>query len=736
MKKKKLQEMKMLSATAAMMKLAKEDIMTERVQEYYGRCYKQEAYQYGLYLRCVIQHDILKVALFMTKFMKSGGKLPAYELYFDCKKRDFITYDRLRGKWTNAKLDRIDLPWYAYHLQEQWISEKDHKKISQYLKTEKRGCRALLDFQEQVRKEQLEQRHKKEFAPWDRDMAQIKPLPKDWEHWMEKQAIDEHYIFYDYTRKGAETGYCTYCEREVPIQNPRYNKEGTCPCCKHRVVFKSEKKSGRVRTKEYGMYLIQRCANGIVIRGFEGYRTHKWDNHREASVYSMEKVRVFCSDKGKLLRAYYLGWYKSHLRWIPVGFYHYSYYNYGTWRYNPYVPSGKVYPKTLPSLAKKELRCTGLVEYIKRMDKVDPADYLDTWTIVPQLEQLEKAGLYTLVQQCLRNAEDIIEVIRCESGSLTRMLGIDGPRLKRLREFNGDAAYLKWLQYEKKAGVTIPEDIINWFRQENIEPDRLKFVYDRMSVVQIFNYIRRQMKENQKSSSSILTFWADYLAMAERLGMDTKDAIIYRVRKLYQRHDELVILMKERGLTLKAGEVLKKYPNIEKIYESIREKYSYTGKEYSVVVPDRLEDILSEGNNLQLCFNRIETYWDRINREESYIFFLRKNKAPDKAYYTLEVEPDGTVRQKRTDFSRQNKDIGKIMIFLKEWQKVVWERITDRDRGLAERSRILRLEEFQELKEKETKIRSGELEGSYLLDVLMADLMENDEADEMILKVA
>ncbi len=484
------------------------------------------------------------------------------------------------------------------------------------------------------------------------------------------------------------------------------------------------------------MYLIQRCANGIVIRGFEGYRTHKWDNHREASVYSMEKVRVFCSDKGKLLRAYYLGWYKNHLRWIPVEFYHYSYYNYGTWRYNPYVPSGKVYPKTLPSLAKKELRCTGLVEYIKRMDKVDPADYLDTWTIVPQLEQLEKAGLYTLVQQCLRNAKDIIEVIRCESGSLTRMLGIDGPRLKRLREFNGDAAYLKWLQYEKKARVTIPEDIINWFRQENIEPDRLKFVYDRMSVVQIFNYIRRQMKENQKSSSSILTFWTDYLAMAERLGMDTKDAIIYRVRKLYQRHDELVILMKEKGLTLKAGEILKKYPNIEKIYESIREKYSYTGKEYSVVVPDRLEDILSEGTNLQLCFNRIETYWDRINREESYIFFLRKNKAPDKAYYTLEVEPDGTVRQKRTDFSRQNKDIGKIMIFLKEWQKVVRERITDRDRGLAERSRILRLEEFQELKEKETKIRSGELEGSYLLDVLMADLMENDEADEMILKVA
>ena len=43
------------------------------------------------------------------------------------------------------------------------------------------------------------------------------------------------------------------------------------------------------------------------------------------------------------------------------------------------------------------------------------------------------------------------------------------------------------------------------FCSENILPDTLRFITDRMSVVQIYNYIRRQMREAHMKSGEVLT---------------------------------------------------------------------------------------------------------------------------------------------------------------------------------------------------------------------------------------
>lgn len=107
--------------------------------------------------------------------------------------------------------------------------------------------------------------------------------------------------------------------------------------------------------------------------------------------------------------------------------------------------------------------------------------------------------------------------------------------------------------------------------------------------------------------------------------------------------------------------------------------------------------------------------------------FLRKVSKPDSPYYTLEIEPDGTVRQKRTMYDRQKADIKDAEKFLREWQQVISKRITAKERGLAEKSRILRNQEFTKMRENQVIIRTGDLRGQLLVDVLMKDLMENKE---------
>lgn len=79
-------------------------------------------------------------------------------------------------------------------------------------------------------------------------------------------------------------------------------------------------------------------------------------------------------------------------------------------------------------------------------------------------------------------------------------------------------------------------------------------------------------------------------------------------------------------------------------------------------------------------------------------------------------------------YDRQKADIKDAEKFLKEWQKVISKRITAKERGLAEKSRILRNQEFTQMRENQVIIHTGDLRGQLLADVLMKDLMENKEA--------
>ena len=120
-----------------------------------------------------------------------------------------------------------------------------------------------------------------------------------------------------------------------------------------------------------------------------------------------------------------------------------------------------------------------------------------------------------------------------------------------------------------------------------------------------------------------------------------------------------------------------------------------------------------------------ERYYDRIERRESFILFLRRTSEPEDPYYTLEVEPDGTVRQKRTLFDRQHEDIEQATEFLRKWQEVVAKRLTGKDLELAEQSRELRNEEFIQMQKDRVIIHTGHLAGQLLAKVLLEDLMEN-----------
>ena len=655
MKKRALMALPKLTATDEMKKIATSDLPRKEKTDY---GYVREVCEYYTYLRCIKQDGILKVAFFFPEHLRLDGSNPAYEVYLDKEKRQFITYNSLIQKWCESKLDRLDWKRQYWYTKAYWISEEDETSIQTYLNIDKKAVEAILQFQRDVRDEQLEQRHRRETDPWDKDMEQVPELPKDWSRWVDKVAIRQNYIYYHYKKGGAKTGYCTYCEKEVPIKvHPHHNQKGRCSCCRHSVVFKAYGRAGYMQTEKHFAYLIQRCKVGFVVREFQADRTYGKESLPNSKLYCQE-IRRTIYDRERKPRTYYWGLYKQrNMRWISGSPCSYN------WSGSH---NGRVYGKTLPTLEQKELRCTGLVNWIRKQKSVDPEKYLAVLERIPQMEQISKASLPKLTRECFSSCGTVSELIKNRStGSLIKALGLDSRRFQRLRLHNGGCDLLRWLQYEKGTGREIPDNVLLWMYQQDIKPRDVQFIADRMSMVQVYNYVRRQMPSFRRNSHEVLRTWEDYLSMAKKLHMD---------------------------------------------------------------VPSGILDIITEGRALHHCVGSSDRYWDRIERRESFVMFLRKTDDPFHAYYTLEVEPDGTVRQKRTEYDRQKKDIEQATEFLQKWQRVVTARLTESDKALAAESRVLREKEFIQLKKDRVIIHTGHLAGKLLVDVLMADLMENTDS--------
>ena len=577
---------------------------------------------------------------------------------------------------------------------------------------------AIREFQEGIREKQLLARHKKETDPWDAAMALVPPLPKDWARWVSKVGVERNYMFYRYQRGGAKTGYCSYCDREVPIRKPKHNAFTRCPRCRKSVQFKSFGKMGWLRTGRNIMYLMQPYPGGFVIREFWAERSYSKKTYRNVEAFCHEFRRAIFDAGTNPTQAFYWGVYKQRAsRWIKgcncsIGYMGNE--------------SGRVYGKTIPYLAKTCLQWTGLPELIHANMKTDPEKYLVVLKKMPDLEQLAKAGLFRLAVECTQDyygMERIFQRAPVQKG-LAPKLGLNRLELARLRKNQGGRAFLEWLQFEKQAGGPISDFAIQWMCKEHIDPQQLQFIADRMRYGQIQHYLNRQMQELNLSSERVIELWRDYLSMAFRFGYDTNDPIVYRVRKLQQRHDELAARREEMQLTLRAEDILQTYPHIEQNLQAIREKFSFADEQFQLQVPNSLEDILKESQTLFICIANSDTYWERIERKESYLLFVRKASAPDTSYYTVEAEPNGTVRQVRTVYNRQNDDIGEVRAFLKIWQKQLAKRLTQKDKQLAADSHELRVKELVQLRNDQITVHTGDLAGRLLVDVLTEDLME------------
>ena len=535
MNKKTLLAMGPLKATAKMMAMERADISRE-VPGLYGSSYRR----YCQFARCRVEDGILRVALFFPDNLRTGGRQPSYEVFIDRAAEKYITYDRMTDKWRTAKLDNLEWLYHVHATDGTWMSPADTKMVQNYLGGDRGGYYGVLDYQKKLLEERLERRNKKVTDAWDADLSPTRPVPKDWERWVDKVGIPQNHIFYHYKKGGAKEGYCTYCGKDVPLTiKPRHNRTGRCPRCRHEITFKAAGKQSRLSTGINCVYLLQPRPDGFVIREFWAERFYRKDAWDRPEVCCHEQ-RCVILDFQLNRRTYYMGLYKNRTyRWI-AGMPSTSCYSPEVKYYLNGDKPGRVYGKTLPHLLTGPLGRTGLLELLRRNGMViNPDDYFYVLKERPQLEQLAKAGLPRLAEESVSTADRADSLLRRDLGhGLARAMDIDTQRLGRLRRYNGGQVFLAWLQWEKEQDTQVDDAVILDLCRWDVTPEKLSFIQDRMRPLQVRNYLCRQMTDSGMDCEQVLTTWQDYLSMAKRLGIDVDDEIVYRVKLQFQRHND------------------------------------------------------------------------------------------------------------------------------------------------------------------------------------------------------
>lgn len=732
MKKEILRNLKRINATPKMVKMAKSNKkkMIYKSKNGYGWSDHIKNTEFDMFIRTQTRGRYLMVCLFFPDRVEAGELTPTYEVYCNPEGDEYITRYLEAGKeksWLTAMADNLtivtdktDLNWYMLRTypdikKRVWQNPEGKKTIQQVLGTKAAGLEGLVEWQRAAKHRNTLAAEAREKAPWDADMKLVPKIMPSFEGWMKKEAADQYFIIYEYDRKGTKEGWCSYCQRYVPVTKPLHNKEGKCIRCGKSITFKVASKIKTLGTGFYEGQCIQSIKGGIVIRTFSQTQWYRDADYRNPKSCMRETERILIFDDGTVKR-YLYGLYKNkEFRFILDKDYISPIYGYSEL-------SIKLYTRNLKSLKKTALK-SSTIDLWKTNLPIRSDRYLAIEKKSPVVEKLVRIGMFHL-------ARDFIQQGKWDSGSLLdknateliKLLKIDKPRLTRLKEINGGLNHLKWYQYEKMVDRIWPDEMIRDFGNSGFKTGEFGFLPLPLSFVKIWNYLKRQQDITGLAIRRIKDTWNDYLNMAEKAKMDVKNDRIWKPKDLQAAHNEVVLILQQGEIEKEAVKLEKKWPKVNENLKKLK-KFEYTDGKFSIVAPEGIVDIVKEGRILQHCVHTCDFYFDRIQRDETYLFFLRRAEHADIPWYTLEVEAGGNIRQKRTTGDNQNKDFEEAVEFLKKWQEFFIKKLTKAEKEAGRKADQARIQEYEKLRRDGNKVWHGKLAGKLLADVLEADFM-------------
>lgn len=593
---------------------------------------------------------IIKAKTQLVKFYKNkraeriytadfySKKTKKIEFRFFSNKKVFHVWDCKEKKWRKNRV----CSYFNYHSfsdadkETNIITKNFFKKYITWHDT----TNGIIDqYQSSLIDEAIEKARIAEKERLQRHINLFPSYPRDFKKYLKTVVFkDNKYIIYKSKQKGEKTrkGKCTWCNKEIEIPKEiRHKSEGICPKCKSKITYihqthiKSTDNKAKVSIafKKDDMLLIKWLD---VIRTLDA-NAKPYFKYKEFAWYIKTKEREYSY---KISNDYYWG----HAGEIVKS-------NYIE------LSDAYLYPNNLDGIFdRKKYNNVDIKKFAQNAGEFSLIRFLEKCERYKFIEYLIKMGLYNLAKN-------------------TYGLNVYGKNVEEILEISKQYIYLY-----KRFNITSKEhELIKTISsKESINPDKIctirellsktKYHDNRtiikltkyMTVTKLNNYIKKQSKiYKNKSYSNLITTYNDYIGMCKQIGYDIESNKIKYPKKLIDKHDEIVKMIKIQQNKSKDLKIRQ----LSKIYNS---KYSFSNKNYIIKAPDSYGEIITEGNKLEICVGTYSSYTDNHIEGSSIILFIRKKEEPTIPFFTMEIDRrTNEIVQcqgyKHKDYTRDNK---------------------------------------------------------------------------------
>lgn len=429
-----LRKLRALPPTPAMIRAAGEKIEYDEKRWFSNKIKHIVKDKYYKLLRIQQLGAYIKIAVFYPKSLQEGIITPTYEIYLNTEGKEYITRELdekgSETRWLTAMAINLGENFCDYSRKQSIYINPDGKRTLQKLlalnpDNGQKGWDRLRAWQQQIKEEQKKHKEERETRPWDEDMKLVPKIPKSFQKWMQRQAADDVYIIYDY---GSKEGWCTKCQRMVPVKSPRHNAEAICPHCKAKAVYKA---SGKCKTLAAGPYyaeIIQKIPGGIVVRSL--YQTQNFrGKYKNPGIFTHEYKRILIFTDGTVKKYDYDMYKNKYQRWILDKEYFVGKSETFYWSFR-----SKLYKRNWSYLKNETflkhstvdlwdvLPC-GVVKYIM-IERGNPA-----------IEKLVRIGMFRMARDVIGMNYDK-KIFDQKQTELAKLLKVDGSRLKRMKEMD------------------------------------------------------------------------------------------------------------------------------------------------------------------------------------------------------------------------------------------------------------------------------------------------------------
>lgn len=444
-------------------------------------------------------------------------------------------------------------------------------------------------------------------------MRLFEPYPQDIKAYLHDDVFIG-YLFYGKLNRGNREAFCSKCSSSIQIGREAKHKRHTiCPKCGSEVLFFDSRYIGSIKSRATVCIAGKAQDGHLILRWGEAERTFLCDMKETIEMDDFFRMvyRIECGEP-------------------RIHSYEYKYcYPWGScWREKNYRCSemAYIYPRNIESVFGKTFYNVSLCDELQHCNQpIDFVGLLDNLKNLKPTEYLVKMGLIRLASQL--DPSDL-----SAGRDFSSILGVSKQYLPMYRDYN---ISLQEHEVIKSSRTWVSTENFTKLRRLNFNAAQVPAMCDllqTMSFERFVNYFLKQRAVYRNTLDQIMTWYRDYIQMAESLNIDLSHKSVRFPAQIKEAHDRVLLQFKEVETAIEDENFRMAKENL---YRNLRE---FSNDGYAIVLPQSKSDFIREGASLSHCVGNMQHYYTNHMSGEKMIFFVRKAESIDTPFVTMEID--------------------------------------------------------------------------------------------------